>query len=131
MPATTIDGTVVDWTTNRPAAGALVEAVLLPDSLSYRGLADSSGRFTLGPLPAGEYLVRGVLDENRNLQLDGREAFDTVRLAPGKTAAGELWAFVHDTTPPRIREVTVGDSTSASVELSQSLAPDQRIALSR
>lgn len=128
LPATTIDGTVVDWTTNRPAAGALVEAVLLPDSLPYRGLADSSGHFKLGPLPDGQYLVRGVLDENRNLRFDGREAFDTVRLVPGKTAAGELWAFVHDTTPMRIREVTVIDSTSASIELSQSLAPGLRIA---
>ena len=72
--------------------------------------------------------MRGVLDENHNLQVDGREAFDTVRLAPGKTAAGELWAFVHDTTPPRIREVTVIDSTSASIQLSQQLAPGQRIA---
>ncbi len=128
LPATTIDGTVVDWTTSRPAAGALVEAVLLPDSLPYRGVADSSGHIKLGPLPEGEYLVRGVLDENHNLRLDGREAFDTVRLAPGKTAAGELWAFVHDTTPPRIREVTVIDSTSASIQLSQNLAPGLRIA---
>ena len=131
LPGTLIDGTVVDWTTSRPAAGALVEAILLPDSLPYRGVADSSGHIKLGPLPAGEYLVRGVLDENRNLQFDGREAFDTVRLAPGKTAAGELWAFVHDTTPPRIREVTVVDSTSASIELSQNLAPGQRIAPSQ
>jgi Bacterial Ig-like domain len=128
LPATTIDGTVVDWTTSRPVAGALVEAVLLPDSLPYRGLADSSGHFKLGPLPDGQYLVRGVLDENRNVRFDGREAFDTVRLAPGKTAAGELWAFVHDTTPMRIREVTVIDSTSASIQLSQSLAPGLRIA---
>ena len=131
LPATTIDGTVIDWTTSRPVAGALVEAVLLPDSLPYRGLADSSGHFKLGPLPDGQYLVRGVLDENRNVRFDGREAFDTVRLAPGKTAAGELWAFVHDTTPMRIREVTVIDSTSASIELSQSLAPGLRIAPSQ
>ena len=131
LPATTIDGTVVDWSTNRPAAGALVEAILLPDSLPYRGVADSSGHIKLGPLPEGEYLVRGVLDENRNLQFDSREAFDTVRLAPRKTAAGELWAFVHDTTPPRIREVTVVDSTSASIELSQNLAPGLRIAPSQ
>jgi hypothetical protein len=131
LPATTIDGTVVDWTTSRPAAGALLEAVLLPDSLPYRGVADSSGHLKLGPLPAGEYLVRGVLDENHNLQFDGREAFDTVRLTPGKTAAGELWAFVHDTTPPRMREVTVIDSTSASIQLSQNLAPGLRIAPSQ
>jgi len=128
LPSTTIDGTVVDWSTSRPSAGALVEALLLPDSLPYRGLADSSGHIKLGPLPEGQYLVRGVLDQNRNLRLDGREAFDSVRLAPGKTAAGELWAFVHDTTPARIREVAVVDSTSASIELTQSLAPGQRFA---
>jgi hypothetical protein len=128
LPATTIEATVVDWTTSRPAPGALVEAVLLPDSLSYRGVADSSGHIKLGPLPDGDYLVRGVLDQNRNLRFDGREAFDTARLAKGKTAAGELWAFVHDTTPPRIREVTVIDSTSASIELSQSMDPKLRLA---
>ncbi|MEP6686857.1 MAG: Ig-like domain-containing protein [Gemmatimonadales bacterium] len=128
LPTRTVEATVVDWTTSRPVPGALVEAVLLPDSLSYRGVADSSGHIKLAPLPDGEYLVRGVLDQNRNFQFDGREAFDTARLAPGKTAAGELWAFVHDTTPPRIREVTVLDSISASIELSQSLDPAQRLA---
>jgi hypothetical protein len=127
-PGTTIEGTVVDWTTARPAAAALVEALLLPDSLDYRGLADSSGHVSLGPLPAGTYLVRGVIDQNHNNVFDPREAFDTVRLSPGKTSAGELWAFVHDTTPPRIREITVGDSVSANVAMSQTLDPAQRLA---
>jgi hypothetical protein len=129
LPTTTIDGTVVDWTTNRPAPAALVEALLLADSLPYRGLADSSGHFSLGPLPAGGYLVSGVLDQNHNNLADPREAFDTVRLAQGKTAAGELWAFVHDTTPPRIQEITVADSVSATVTLSQTLDPRQRLPL--
>jgi hypothetical protein len=40
---------------------------------------------------------------------------------------GELWAFVHDTTPPRITGVTVGDSTSAIIELSQPFAPGLRL----
>jgi Big-like domain-containing protein len=128
LPSTTIEGTVVDWSTGRPAPGALVEAILMPDSLPYRGLADSTGHLSLGPLPEGTYLVRGILDENKNLQADPREAFDSVRLAPGKTSAGELWAFVHDTTPPRIREITVGDSTSAVVSFSQDLDPRQRLA---
>jgi len=129
LPTTTIDGTVVDWSTSRPAPGALVEALLLPDSLPYRGLADSTGHISLGPLPAGEYLVRGVIDENHDLHPDPREPFDSVRLAPGKTSAGELWAFVHDTTPPRIREITVADSASATIELTQNLDPRQRLAL--
>jgi len=129
-PSLTIEGTVVDWTTSRPAAGALVEAILLPDSLDYRGLADSTGHIALGPLPAGSYLVRGVIDQNQNNTFDPREAFDTVHLAAGKTSAGELWAFVHDTTPPRIREITVADSMAAAVALSQTLDPAQRLALS-
>ena len=127
LPSTTLEGMVVDWSTSRPAPAALVEAVLLPDSLPYRALADSSGRFALGPLPAGQYLVRGVLDENHNLRPDPREAFDTVRLARGKTSAGELWAFVHDTTPPRIRTMAVADSLSATIELTQSLDPRLRL----
>ena len=127
LPTITIEGTVVDWSTSRPAPGALVEAILMPDSLAYRALADSSGHISFGPLPAGEYLVRGVIDENHNQRLDPREAFDSVRLARGKTSAGELWAFVHDTAPPRIRTITVDDTTSATIELSQSLDPRQRL----
>jgi hypothetical protein len=129
LPTATVEGTVVDWTTGRPAPAALVEALLFPDSLPYRGIADSSGHFALGPLPTGEYLVRGTIDQNRNAAADPREPFDTVRLASGKTAAGELWTFVHDTTPPRIQEIAVADSVSAMVSLSQTLDPRQRLRL--
>ena len=127
-PSTTLQGIVVDWTSARPAAAALVVALLLPDSLPYRALADSSGHFTLGPLPAGDYVVSGVLDQNSNHVADLREAFDSVRLARGRTNAGELWAFVHDTTPPRIRTVTVQDSVSATIELSQPTDPRTHLA---
>jgi hypothetical protein len=127
LPGTTLEGTVVDWSSGRPAPAALVEALLLPDSLSYRAVADSSGRFSFGPLPDGDYRVSGVLDENRNHVADGREAFDSVHVPKGRSNAGELWAFVHDTTPARIRSVTVADSVGATVELSQSIDPRQRI----
>jgi hypothetical protein len=126
-PTKRFRGTVVDWTSSRPAPAALVVALHLPDSLSYRGLADSSGRFSLGPLPAGDYVVSGVLDENRNHLADPREAFDSIRPAPGRDSTLELWAFVHDTTPPRIRGVTAADSTSATIDFSQPLDPRQRL----
>jgi hypothetical protein len=126
-PSTSITGTVVDWSSSRPAAAALAEALLLPDSLPYRGLADSSGKFSLGPLPAGEYLVRGVIDQNHNFKLDPREAFDSVRIKKGVTNVGELWAFEHDTTPARIKTMTVADSTSATVDFTQMLDPKQRL----
>jgi hypothetical protein len=126
-PTKTFRGTVVDWTTSRPAPAALVVALHLPDSLPYRGLADSSGKFSLGPLPAGQYVVSGVVDENRNHLADPREAFDSIRVAPGRDSILVLWTFVHDTTPPRIRAVTATDSTSATVDFSQSLDPRQRL----
>lgn len=126
LPNRKLEGRVVDWRTRRPAAAALIVATVLPDSLPYRAVSDSSGRFSFGPLPPGEYLVAGVLDENRNFRADGREAYDTVRVAAGASNAGELWAFEHDSTPPRIRAVTVNDSTSATAELSQMLDPRQR-----
>ena len=125
-PRTTFEGLVVDWTSARPAPGALVVALRLPDSLPYRGLADSSGRFSLGPLPAGEYVVSGVLDENRNHLADPREAFDSMRVTRSDSTL-ELWAFVHDTNPPRIRAINPTDSASASVELTQPLDPRQRL----
>jgi hypothetical protein len=126
-PQATLKGTVVDWTSSRPTAGALVVATLLPDSLPYRGVADSSGRFSLGPLPAGDYLLTGVLDQNQNQRQDAREAYGSARLQRGRSDAGELWAFVHDTIPPRIQTVTVEDSVSATVAFSQMLDPRQRL----
>ncbi len=125
-PQARLRGLVVDWTTSRPAGGALVVAALLPDSLPYRGVADSTGRFSLGPLPAGEYLVTGVLDQNENQLQDSREAYGSARVPRGRTDVGELWAFVHDTTPPRIQTVTADDSVTATIAFSQRLDPRQR-----
>ena len=124
-PSTTLTGLVVDWTARRPAAQALVEALLLPDSLPYRTLADSNGKFTLGPLPKGNYVVYGIIDQNHDQRLNVREAYDSVHLQTDSTAAGELWAFVHDTLPPRIDTVAVIDSVSALVRFSQMLDPTQ------
>ncbi|MCL4866367.1 MAG: Ig-like domain-containing protein, partial [Gemmatimonadales bacterium] len=96
QPRTVLRGTVVDWTSRRPQAGGIVEAILMPDSLSYRSVADSTGAFTLGPLPAGEYLVYAGVDQNRNFRVDAREIFDSVRVAAGEETVGEIWAFRHD-----------------------------------
>ena len=130
LPNRSLQGLVVDWSTNRPAQEALVEALLLPDSLPYHGLTDSTGRFSLGPLPPGDYLVKGVIDQNHDFQPGPREAFDSIRVRAKDTTGrvGELWTFVHDTSPARIRTITVGDSVSARVEFSQFLDPRQQLA---
>jgi Big-like domain-containing protein len=127
LPTHKLEGLVVDWTTSRPAPLALVEALLVEDSLPYRGLADSSGRFSLGPLPDGEYLVKGVIDQNDDFRPGEREAFDSVRVAASDSTVGELWTFVHDTAPARIRAISVADSVTATVEFNQFLDPRQRL----
>ena len=123
VPTDSLLGRVVDWTSQRPAPGALVEAVLEPDSLTYRTAADSTGRFRFGPLPRGSYLVYGVLDLNRNNKQDPREAFDSIRVAAGRDSVGELWAFKHDSTGPRIQAITRNDSLSATITFVHALHP--------
>jgi len=129
LPRDTLTGRVFDWKAGNPAVAALVEAILQPDSLPYRTLADSAGQFSLGPIPKGEYLVYGVLDQNRNFRRDLREAFDTVRIKSEslKAAKTELYAFVHDTLPPRILQITQMDSVTASVSFVTSLDPYQKL----
>jgi len=123
LPTRVIDGRAVDWGTQRPLPAALIEAILLPDSLPYRTVADSTGRFMFGPLPAGEMLVRAVADQNRNRRLDGTESWDTVRIAAGTDRVGEIWAYPQDTLPPRIQSVARVDSFSIAVTLSRTLPP--------
>ena len=127
VPTDSLTGIVVDWTNQRPARGALVEAVLQPDSLVYRTQADSTGRFHFAPLPAGEYLVYGVLDANRNNKRDGRESFDSIRVAAAQSLVGELWMFRHDTTGARIQSASASDTITAVLSFAGSLDPYQRL----
>lgn len=127
LPMDSLVGRVVDWTTQRAVPLGLVEAVLQPDSLVYRTTSDSTGRFTFSPLPRGEYLVYGVVEEGaRNSRRDSREKFDSIRVAAGRDSVGEIWAFKHDTTAARIQTVTRSDSVTIQVTFNQSLSPYQR-----
>lgn len=125
LPADTLRGQVYDWTTGRPAAGALLEAMLLPDSLTYRSTADSGGAFRFGPLPEGTYLLYASIDQNRNRERGDREAFDSARVATADSGAVELWTFPRDTVGPRIQEISTLDSLSARIAFSMPLDPYQ------
>lgn len=127
IPTFTLSGAVTDWTTGRPAPAALVEAVHAGDSLVYRTHADSAGKFRLGPIPDGAYVVFGSIDQNRNLQRDAREAFDSAAVAAGSSDAGTLWMFQHDTVGPRIQGIAVNDSSSAAVTFALPVDPYQRL----
>lgn len=127
IPTRWIDGSAVDWMQRRFAPRALIEAMLLPDSLIYRTVTDSTGRFRFGPLPDGEFVVTAALDANGNVRRDNREAWDTVRATTGVTALGEIWMFPRDTVPPRIElnGVARADSFTIAITLSQPMDPTQ------
>jgi hypothetical protein len=126
VPELHLRGQVWDWSTARPAARALVTAVLLPDSLRYRMVTDSAGKFDFGPLPSGDYLVYGAIDQNKNARLDKREAWDSLPVPRDSSAVPELWVFPHDSIGPRLSTAAATDSLSALLTFSQPLDPAQR-----
>ncbi|HMU60737.1 MAG TPA: Ig-like domain-containing protein [Gemmatimonadales bacterium] len=128
LPTLRLTGQVWDWMTARPAPQALVVAVLLPDSLQYRMLADSAGKFDFGPLPSGDYLVYGAIDQNKNARFERREAWDSIPMPRDSSAVPELWVFQHDSIGPRLSKAAVTDSLSASLTFTQPLDPTQRFA---
>ena len=126
LPTVTLSGSVVDWPAGRMARPALIDAMLLPDSLRYRAMTDSSGSFQFGPLPRGEYLVSGIIDQNRNLRRDFRDSYDTTTVrADSSVTVATLWAFPHDTIGPRLQNVTAIDSMAADLTFNQPLDPYQ------
>ena len=125
IPGATLRGAVVDWTGGHLAAAALVEAVLLPDSLTYRTLADSGGNFALGAMPAGDYVVYGVVDLNGDHHRQPREPFDTVRVSLQDSAEVGLYAFQHDTVGPRLRSVEMVDSLTLRLIFDRPIDPTQ------
>ncbi|GAC1688902.1 MAG: hypothetical protein NVS9B3_07450 [Gemmatimonadaceae bacterium] len=128
LPQTRLTGIVFDWVAAQPAAKALIEAVIPPDTMTaFVTQTDSTGRFVLAHLPPGRYRVRGTIDLNNNRVSDRREPFDTVTVTLTDSAATEILAFVHDTTPPRIAEITPRDSMTLHVVFDHALALDWRV----
>jgi hypothetical protein len=123
IPSARLSGAIVDWVGGHPVPRALVEALLLPDSLSYRTLADSSGGFTLGPLPPGHYIVFGVMDTNGDRRRGTREAFDSAVVTLDTAATLEMFAFAHDSTAPRLRQVEGVDSLTLRLTFDRPLDP--------
>lgn len=120
-----ITGTAFDWSAEAPLSKALIEAVS-PDSVVYIAQADSLGRFAVGPLSPGSYLVRATVDQNSNHRADRGEAFDTVRVSAPQAAPIELLTAARDTLPARIVTATVADSVTLRVVFDRLLDPAQQ-----
>jgi len=118
-----IRGQVFDWAAGKAASKAYVEAVRLPDSLTYSEYADSLGRFTIHYVPPGRYLLRAFIDANSNRTLDRRELFDSATITLGDSVAREMLAFVHDSVGAGIAQVDVRDSVTLRTTFDRPLQP--------
>ena len=124
-PTTTLEGHGRRLDHQPARAGALVEAVLLPDSLPYRG----AGRFerALQLRAAARRATTscsGVLDQNRNQRADGARGLrQRARLARARPQVGRALGLRarHDAAPHPRRHG--GRQRSATIELCQSSTP--------
>ncbi|HEV2751689.1 MAG TPA: Ig-like domain-containing protein [Gemmatimonadales bacterium] len=123
VPAAALSGTAVAWVEQRILPQAVIRAALLPDTVAYVTLTDSTGDFRLANIPPGRYRVWAIQDQNNNRRQDRREAFDTVTVTVDSTASTLLWVFVHDTVGPRLKGVDPLDSVTFRVNFTQSLDP--------
>jgi hypothetical protein len=128
VPRTRIGGNVFDWVSGSTAAGALVESFVPPDSLHpYVAVVDTNGGFAIEHVPPARYLLRAYLDRNRNLSIDPSEPWDSTTVNLGDSVRATLLLFVHDTLPPRIREVRQRDSVSLQVVFDKPIDPTQTL----
>jgi hypothetical protein len=128
IPTARITGIAFDWVGGQPAARALIEAVT-PDSVVFLAQADSGGRFSVGPLDPGSYLVRATIDQNGNHRADRGESWDSLRVSAPASAPVELLVASRDTLPARLATVTVADSVTLRLTFDRLLDPAQQFPL--
>jgi hypothetical protein len=126
IPTLRITGIVFDWAAERVAPNALVEAIT-PDSIRYLAQSDTGGKFVIGPLGPGTYLVRGIVDQNSNRALDRTEAWDSVRVTTPQPTPVELLTAPRDTLAARLLSVSTIDSVTLRLTFDRLLDPTQSI----
>jgi hypothetical protein len=128
IPRTRISGHVFDWVAGAAGAGALVESFVPPDTLHpYVALVDTGGAFVLEHLPPAKYTVRAYLDRNKDMSIDPSEPWDSTSVNLADSARIELLLFVHDTAPPRLREIAPVDSLTLRLTFDKPLDPTQTL----
>lgn len=121
LPTGSLTGTAVLWAEQRALADGLILAAPIPDTVGYLALVDSGGRFRLDGIPPGEYAVFAIQDGNGNRRRDRREAYDSALITVAPAATATLWAFVHDTVGPRLRQAEAVDSLHVRLTFTQAL----------
>jgi hypothetical protein len=118
-----IGGIALKWIDQTILARALIEAVPLPDSVGYLTMADSGGQFNLQNLQPGRYIVYAMSDDNGDRRRSPREAYDSTLVTLDSSSNVALYAFPHDTVPPKPRGATYVDSITVRTDFTQALDP--------
>ncbi|HEU4878691.1 MAG TPA: hypothetical protein VFT21_04530, partial [Gemmatimonadaceae bacterium] len=84
--------------------------------------ADTLGAFVLSNMPPGQYVVRGIGDDNNNRGLDSREPWDTASVTVQQTSAVDIYAFSHDSLGTRLQSVQVKDSVTLDLSFDNALS---------
>lgn len=127
VPETAVAGMVKDRITGKPAAGARVEALYLPDSLVYVAVADTGGFYALRRIPAGDYRLRAYVDQVPNRTVDFVEPVDTASASLGAAdtlVAKALELVPADTTPANVVRAEAKDSMAVTVSLDDYIDPE-------
>ncbi len=127
IPTTAVAGLVTDRITGKPMAGALVQAIHVPDSLTYTTASDTAGFFAVRYLPRGRYLVRAFDDRNkdRKPQFNEAHAESSTELAPARDTSvlPDLALLPGDTTPARLMQVQPRDSVTLRLAFDDFIDP--------
>jgi len=125
FPPYSIPGRVFDWVAEKPANGVYIEAISRADTnVVYLAASDSLGQFDVGPLEAGTYTVRALMDQNANRVLDRNEKWDTTTVTVSDTRPMiELDAIERDSAAAAFQNVAVDDSVTLHVSFDKPLDP--------
>jgi hypothetical protein len=116
-----VEGRVFDWAMARPAPSALVQAIALPDSATWSATADSSGAFAIRHMTPGTYLLRALVDQNRNRVVDPRELLDSVTITLADSFRREMLAAIRDSLGPALSTAEARDTLMVRVSLDRPL----------
>ena len=127
LPASRVTGTLFNWAEARAIKKTgLVQMWPRSDTtLVYMTATDTLGTFVLYAVPPGNYVLRGVSDDNNNRGLDPREAWDTVGLTVSDSAKATVYAFVHDSLGARLMNASLRDSVTLELSFDNALSLTQ------
>jgi hypothetical protein len=125
FPQFSIPGRVFDWATQKVANGVYIEAISRADtSVVFLAATDSTGQFDVGPLDAGTYTVRALIDQNANRILDRNEKWDTTTVTVADVRQMiELDVIERDSSAAAFQNVVVDDSVTIHVTFDKPLDP--------